>query len=133
MSPTILSEARGSLAPMPGIHHIALRVRDCEISREFYEKAFGLETVKRSEDNDVLRAVWLRAGPTILMLERAIRGAGSETGSGHVLIFEGTDLDAAETRLREAGVAVVDRTASTLYVTDPDGHRAGVSIHRFTL
>jgi catechol 2,3-dioxygenase-like lactoylglutathione lyase family enzyme len=117
----------------PGIHHVALRVRDCDVSREFYEKAFGLTTIKRVDDAGILRAVWLRAGSAVLMLERSIRGNGPEAGSGHVLIFEGTSLEGAEKRLREADVVIVDRTPSTLYVTDPDGHRAGVSIHRFSL
>ena len=30
-------------------------------------------------------------------------------------------------RLREAGVAIEDRTAFTLYVRDPDGRRVGLS------
>jgi len=114
-----------------GIHHVALRVRDCDASRAFYEKAFGLTTIKRVDDAGILRAVWLHAGSAVLMLERSIRGTGPEAGSGHVLIFEGVSLDEAERRLREADIAIVDRTPSTLYVMDPDGHRAGVSIHRF--
>ena len=42
------------------------------------------------------------------------------------------DLGVWEERLRAAGVAVEDRTAYTLYFRDPDGHRVGVSVFRFS-
>lgn len=113
------------------IHHIALRVRDCVASARFYEQAFLLHEVRRVESEGVLRAIWLRAGDTVVMLEHSIRGAGPAEGSGHVLIFPADDLAKAERRLADLGIAVVDRTLKTLYVRDPDGHRAGLSVHRF--
>ena len=116
---------------MSGVHHIALRVSDCAISARFYEQAFGLREVRRVDSGERLRAVWLAAGETVLMLEHSLRGAGPAEGSGHVLIFEAADLAAAEARFEALGIAVQDRTASTLYVSDPDGHRAGVSTFRF--
>ena len=116
---------------MPGVHHIALRVRDCEASSRFYQQAFDLREARRIESEGRLRAIWLRAGDVVLMLEPALRGKGDERGSGHVLIFPTPDLVAAEARFKAMGVEVTDRTAFTLYVEDPDGHRAGVSILRF--
>jgi hypothetical protein len=65
------------------------------------------------------------------MLERSLRGAGPSGGSGHVLAFEATDLPAWEERLAAAAVAIDDRTAETLFIRDPDGHRVGLSAHRF--
>ena len=53
------------------------------------------------------------------------------TGSGHVLALEAEDLRAWEERLAAAGVPIDDRTAETLFVRDPDGHRVGLSAHRF--
>ncbi len=114
-----------------GIHHIALRVKDCAASARFYEQAFRLREIRRVESGGALRAIWLRAGETVLMLEHSIRGAGPSEGSGHVLIFPVTDLAEAERRLADLGIAVADRTLKTLYVQDPDGHRTGLSIHRF--
>jgi lactoylglutathione lyase len=116
---------------MPGVHHIALRVADCDASARFYEQAFGLREIRRVESDGALRAVWLAAGETVLMLELSLRGDGPALGSGHVLIFPTPDLAAASARFKALGIEVSDRTASTLYVSDPDGHRAGVSTFRF--
>lgn len=116
---------------MSGIHHVALRVQDCALSARFYEQAFGLREVRRVDSGPALRAVWLAAGETVLMLEHSLRGAGPGEGSGHVLVFPTPDLAAAEDRFKALGIEVTDRTASTLYVRDPDGHRAGVSTFRF--
>jgi lactoylglutathione lyase len=117
---------------MSGIHHIALRVKDCARSARFYEQAFGLREIRRVDSGDGLRAIWLGAGETVLMLEHSLRGSGAPAGSGHVLIFRTADLTAAEERLKATGIEVTDRTASTLYVSDPDGHRAGVSTFPFS-
>jgi hypothetical protein len=74
--------------------------------------------------------VWLEAGGALLMLERALRGEGAAAGSGHLLSFAVDDLALWERRLSEAGIPIDDRTAHTLYVRDPDGHRVGLSDYR---
>lgn len=116
---------------MDGFHHIALRVSDCERSARFYQGAFGMREVRRVPDGDGVRALWLRRGEAVLMLERTLRGRGPDHGSGHVLVFSAPDLALAEETLRAANVEITDRTPSTLYVEDPDGHRAGVSVFPF--
>jgi catechol 2,3-dioxygenase-like lactoylglutathione lyase family enzyme len=103
---------------------VAVRVADCARAERFYSGLLGLDVVSRREDG---AAVWLRAGDAIVMLETALRGTGPKTGSGHVLALEVNDLPAWERRLGEAGVAIVDRTPHTLFVSDPDGHRVGLS------
>jgi catechol 2,3-dioxygenase-like lactoylglutathione lyase family enzyme len=113
----------------PRIHHLALRVADCERSAAFYSGLLGLTERRRLLDGSSLRAVWLEAEGVVLMLERALRGAGAREGSGHLLAFAVDELEAWERRLAAAGVAVDDRTAHTLYVRDPDGHRVGLSRH----
>jgi catechol 2,3-dioxygenase-like lactoylglutathione lyase family enzyme len=113
------------------IHHVALRVADCTRAAEFYCALLGLPEMRRFAGEDGARAVWVRAGDGVIMLERSLKGAGVEKGSGHVLVFAVNDLTAWETRLQEAGVAIDDRTAYTLYVRDPDGHRVGLSVYRF--
>jgi catechol 2,3-dioxygenase-like lactoylglutathione lyase family enzyme len=112
------------------VHHLAVRVADCDRAAAFYG-ALGLREVRRFPEGDGLRAVWLRAGDVVLMLERALRGSGPETGSGHLLAFAVADLAAAERQLAALGVAVDDRTPATLFFRDPDGHRVGLSAYRF--
>jgi catechol 2,3-dioxygenase-like lactoylglutathione lyase family enzyme len=112
-----------------GIHHLALRVADLERARAFYADALGLALVRRLDDEEGRpRAVWLRSGKTLLMLERRLRGAGADSGSGHLIAFAVSGLAAWEKRLAARGVAVDERTRSTLYVHDPDGHRVGLSV-----
>jgi glyoxylase I family protein len=114
------------------IHHIALRVADVERSRAFYSGLLGLRELRRFEEEpEGLRSVWLAAGPAVVMLEKRLKGAGSDAGSGHVLALAVDSLREWEERLRAAGIAVDDRTAYTLYLRDPDGHRVGLSVYRF--
>jgi len=109
------------------IHHLALRVRDLEVAREFYCGLLGLPEMKRDDS----RSIWLRAGDTVLMLERTLRGKGADEGSGHVLALAAEDLAIWEQKLAVAGIPIEDRTAATLYVRDPDGHRVALSVYRF--
>jgi catechol 2,3-dioxygenase-like lactoylglutathione lyase family enzyme len=109
------------------IHHVALRVADCEASLAFYAGLLGLAEVRRSSGEGAPASIWLQAADTVLMLERALRGRGPDSGSGHVLAFA-VDLPTWEARLRHAGVTIVDRTPHTLYVADPDGHRVGLTV-----
>lgn len=116
----------------PTLHHVALRVADVARSSAFYEAVVGLPVHSlHREDDRGLRAAWHDlGGGAVLMLERAIRGAGPEAGSGHVLVLAVGDLAAWEQRLFKARVAIVDRTLFTLFFCDPDGHRVGVSVFR---
>jgi catechol 2,3-dioxygenase-like lactoylglutathione lyase family enzyme len=111
------------------IHHLALRVRDPAASAAFYSGVLGLPELRRNEEDGRLRSIWVRAGEAVLMLERAIKAPGPETGSGHVLALEVADLEAWTERLTEQGHPPVERTASTLYVLDPDGHRVGLTAY----
>jgi len=114
------------------LHHIALQVQDCERSRAFYAGLLGLaETRRQHHEDGTLKSIWLAAGEVVLMVERALRGRSGASGSGHVLVLAVDDLGPWEDRLRAAGVEVEDRTASTLYFADPDGHRVGLSVYRF--
>lgn len=114
------------------IHHVALQVADCERSVAFYAGVLGLpERARKKDEEGRLRAIWVTAGEVVIMLERALRGRSTRVGSGHLLCFAVDDLGEWERKLRAAGLTVDDRTASTLYVADPDGHRVGLSVYRF--
>ena len=111
------------------LHHVALRVSDCEAACAFYCGLLGLEQTRRSEEASGLASVWIQAGETILMLERRLRGNGAESGSAHLLAFSVSDLHEWEDRLDRAGIAVEDRTTHTLYLRDPDGHRVALTTY----
>jgi len=76
-----------------------------------------------------VNSIWLEAGEVIVMLEKTLRGGAPQGGSAHLVAFVVDELDSWEARLTEAGVPVADRTPSTLYVRDPDGHRVGLSCY----
>jgi glyoxylase I family protein len=127
----VAGRRRGTGAPR--LHHLALRVADCERALAFYSGLLGLPEVRRVEEGGAVRAVWVAAGDTVIMLESTLRGAGPAEGSGHVLAFAADDLRAWERRLAQAGIPVDDRTEHTLFVRDPDGHRVGLSDYRFSV
>ena len=110
---------------------MALRVSDPERALAFYGGVLGLEEMRRFDADGRVRSIWVRAGDAVLMLEREIKMTSAGTGSGHVLVLAVSDLAAWESRLAEAKVTIADRTASTLYVVDPDGHRVGLSVFDF--
>ncbi len=114
---------------MADIHHVALRVSDPAASALFYRETVGLTEMRRfAAPGGGVRSVWLRAGASVLMLERDIRVPRAGAGTGHVLAFRVGDLKKAEADLGVRGITVVDRTEFTLFFLDPDGHRVGLSV-----
>ena len=111
------------------IHHLAIRVADPAASLAFYSGVLGLPEVRRFQEEGHVRSIWVRAGDAVLMLEREIKGTGPGAGSGHVLAFEVESLEDWAGVLERAGRPLIGRTASTLYVADPDGHRVGLSAY----
>jgi catechol 2,3-dioxygenase-like lactoylglutathione lyase family enzyme len=115
------------------LHHLALRVADPDLSARFYGGVLGLRELSRHLDADGSpRAVWLAlGGAAVLMLERSLLPPGPTSGSAHVLVLAVDELSVVAARLAAAGVAIVERTAFTVYLHDPDGHRVGLSTFRF--
>ncbi len=112
------------------VHHLAIQVHDLERARDFYSRVLGLAELGRPRDG----AFWLDCGGTVLMLERVsavpLEDAFRTERTGlHLLALAiGADeREAWEVRLRAHGVDVVERTAYTLYVRDPEGNRVGLS------
>ena len=102
------------------IHHVALRTRDLARLEQFYASTLGLRVMRR---DDARGSVWLDAGGTVLMLERA--GAdepGVPAGTKDLVAFAVDDKETWRGR-----VAVEAETEHTLYFRDPDGRRVAVS------
>jgi catechol 2,3-dioxygenase-like lactoylglutathione lyase family enzyme len=124
-----------------GVHHVAIAVRDLPRLEAFYTSVLGLAVQRRWPVADgggaaQDRSVWLDLGAgAFLALERVTGGEGGTTKDagetpGYLLIalkIPRTARAAWEARLAGAGVAIVARTAYTLYVVDPEGNRVGLS------
>lgn len=118
-----------------GIHHVAIRVTDLERSIAFYERHFDLHTASRDT---------LANGATIAFLSHPDGGAQLELIAGvadhhpgdglvHHVAFLVDDVAGTFTRLREAGVTLIETAPQTLpngrvlfSCRGPDGERLQV-------
>jgi catechol 2,3-dioxygenase-like lactoylglutathione lyase family enzyme len=118
-----------------GFHHLAVQVRDLERVAGFYRDVLGLRELRRHRRPDgTLRAIWIEVpGGGFIALEQSRAEpapASSEGRPGYSLIALGI---APEERKRIAeelvdkGVAIVQETKWTLYITDPEGNQIGLS------
>ncbi|HVO30287.1 MAG TPA: VOC family protein [bacterium] len=119
--------------PVSSVHHVAILVEDLEKAERFYAGLLGLHVDKRwPDEKGGTRSVWLAAGGTIVMLERATPSdarRGEMGGGWHVVAFRihPEDRKEVERQLAAAGVAIESRTDYTLYVRDPEGNRVAFS------
>jgi glyoxylase I family protein len=123
--------------PAPGgVHHLAIAVRDLEATAAFYQTVLGLPVLRRwpaTDGGSVDRSLWLDlGGGAFLALERSAGqpAARDDQTPGLQVVALRIERDARadwEARLASAGVAVVHRTAYTIYLRDPEGNRLGLS------
>ncbi|HET6343871.1 MAG TPA: VOC family protein [Myxococcota bacterium] len=112
------------------VHHIALVVQDLQRAEGFYVGLLGLHVTRRWHDSQgAPRSVWLALGRDgLLMLERG--DARPPTGGGwHLLAWRihAEERAALESQLAAKGVPIINRSAYTLYIEDPEGNRIGLS------
>lgn len=107
------------------VHHIAFRTRDLARLQRFYTDVIGLALRTEASEG----RVWLAAGATIVMLERADDGEPARGWDHDVVAFAVTQDErrAVEARASDAGVSLDGGTAFTTYLRDPDGRRVAVS------
>ena len=104
------------------IHHVAFRTADLARLERFYRDVLELAVLRR---DDARGSIWLEAGGSELMLERAELGEPAvPVGSRELLAFSVEDTEPWRSR-----VAVEAETRHTLYFRDPDGRRVAVSAH----
>lgn len=119
---------------MTRLHHIALGARDVEGVAAFYAEAFGLEELRRHDDEaGALRSIWLDlGGGLILMVERTDQGGRRVEGVGAgpfllAIAIAPQERGALEAHLERLGAPVETRTAFTSYLRDPEGNRVAIS------
>jgi len=122
-----------------GVHHLAIQVRDLPAAERFYCGVLGLPVIRRWPTADGgERSLWVAVGATTFLALEVVRGeqpiaADDPTRQdrpGHHLLALAIARDARavwEARLEAAGAPVTHRTAHTLYFTDPEGNRVGLS------
>lgn len=141
----------GASVTISGAHHLAIKVRDLAAAERFYAGVLGLRVARRwpAADGAGERSLWLdlgAAGDTFLALETLTASAaldvdaaaarsgalpspsGERPGHHLVALRIGRDQRSAwEARLTGAGVTISHRSDYTIYFTDPEGNRLGLS------
>jgi len=122
-----------------GVHHLAIQVRDLVAAERFYCGVLGLPVLRRWPAPDGgERSLWVATGPGTFLALEVIKGdqptaaADPARGDrpGHHLVALAISRDsrtAWEAKLEAAGAPVTHRTPYTLYFTDPEGNRLGLS------
>ncbi len=108
------------------VHHIALRTQDLVRLERFYVDVLDLRVKRRNAE----RSVWLDAGDTIVMLERAEENEPPipKTSQEFFAFAIGPEQKLTfRQKLEAAGVVIEHETQATIYFRDPDGRRVGLS------
>ena len=119
----------------PGLHHVALNVKDLESCERFYTELLGMRVEWRPDADNV----YLTGGSDNLALHRA--AAGSEPGSAQRLdhigfvVNDTREVDEWFSFLKSKGVTILKEPkthrdgARSFYCRDPDGNTVQMIYH----
>ena len=109
------------------LNHVSVQTKRLEESRRFYTEVLGAKEISRP--NFSFGGAWLYiAGIQIHLIEQGSpAGRGEIDTRGDHFSFAVADVDAAEARLKQFGVAykrklIEDRGIHQIFFQDPDGH-----------
>lgn len=98
------------------VEHVALPVADIEWSVQFFGEVFGMYELRRREEPNIPKQVWLRGG-----IQLTDRSSGKEAGWPHHLGLVVSDLETAMYKaLSFAGVRLLEG-APAKWLELPDG------------
>lgn len=107
------------------LNHVALTVRDREVSADFYGQHFGL--TERLHDDAHLLILRSADGSVLALSEGAVPSGLPRTNHFGFEVASGEAVRSARERLREAGVTETEWQDShgfvRVQVADPDGYR----------
>jgi catechol 2,3-dioxygenase-like lactoylglutathione lyase family enzyme len=111
-----------------GMRHLALRVKDPQVSKRFYGECFGMSVVWEPDPDNV----YLSSGTDNLALHRAEpAGAGALDHLGFI-VDSRDEVDRLAAQFRERGVTLATEPrdhrdgSRSFYCLDPDGLRIQV-------
>ncbi len=106
---------------MPKLHHVSVRVRDVDRSRQFYERVLGVAPAARPDLG--FPGEWYRAGSSEIHLigQERLAESGIDPSDPHFAL-EVNDLPALRHTLDAAGIPYLALGDGVLWVHDPDGN-----------
>jgi lactoylglutathione lyase len=112
-----------SSAPITGIGHVILTVRDMDRALAFYRDAVGLDVQMASPE-----FAFLQAGSVLLTLRESPHAPEDGADAGVEIVFSVTDIHEAYEALKAKGVSFLVQprvVTGSMWATDfrdPDGH-----------
>jgi catechol 2,3-dioxygenase-like lactoylglutathione lyase family enzyme len=114
--------------PLLGLRHLALRVKDPQVSKRFYADCFGMSVVWEPDPDNV----YLSSGTDNLALHRAEPGGAGALDHLGFIVDSRDEVDRLAQLFRQRGVTMAAEPrdhrdgSRSFYCLDPDGLRIQV-------